>query len=594
MELMEGFIKIKAACQNNLKGFDLQIPVKCITVVTGVSGAGKSTLAFDILYAEGQRRYIETFSPYARQFMDRMNRPDVERIEGIPPALAIEQGDPVRTSRSTVGTVTEINDYVKLLFAKTAVLHCRGCGRPVEKSTPQSVYRELSDQVQEGSPIVITFPLSIDSSCPERSIAQLKAEGLHRQWKRGKIDPLDAITDCLHSSGGEMEIVADRLPFRTADRKRIVDSSEAAFRKGNGRLSVHLSTAANADKVLSFSTALECAYCNIGYKEAIPNLFSFNSPAGACPTCRGFGRIIDIDPGLVVPDPRKSIHGGAIKPWAGIAKEEFQDLLTFCKRKKISVDVPFSELEEKDKKAIFEGDSGFYGVKGFFQWLETKRYKLHVRVFLSRYRSYIPCGNCGGSRLSPNALLWLIGGKSIADLYSMPIEHLHSFFQDYCRSGLDEAAALLAQEIKRRLGYMAQVGLGYLSLDRQSRTLSGGEIERVSLTKALGASLVNTLYILDEPTVGLHPRDSGRLIGLLKKLRDQGNTIVIVEHDPEIISAADNVVDLGPGAGEKGGCLIHSGPLAGLLMNKDSLTGRYLNGALASRRRLAGAGLQNT
>lgn len=562
---MSDSIKIQGARHNNLKGFDIEIPLNRITVITGVSGAGKSSLAFDTLYAEGQRRYIETFSPYARQFMDRMDRPKADRIEGIPPALAIEQGDPVRTSRSTVGTVTEINDFMKMLFARMAELHCSGCGRTVKKHSPQTIFRELMNSgVKEGDPIVLTAGVTGATE------SALRAAGLDRLWKGGKAADLE---DVNPDKG--CEVLFDRLPFRASDRKRIIDSIETALRWGKGRMSV--CTPAGQ---LRFSSSLECPYCSISYREPTPNLFSFNSPAGACPECRGFGRIIDIDPELIVPDPRKTIREGAVKPWTGIAREEFQDLMAFCNRRKIPVDVPFGELPEEAKQAVFDGDSRFYGIRGFFQWLETKRYKLHVRVFLARYRGYHPCPGCGGTRLVPEALLWRIRGKSIADFYSVPIDKAFVCLKEINADGLDEASALLLSEISCRLGYLIDVGLGYLSLDRQSRTLSGGEMERVSLTKALGSSLVNTLYILDEPTVGLHPRDSQRLISLLKRLRDQGNTIVVVEHDPEIIRAADNVIDLGPGAGESGGRLIYRGPVSGIAASGESLTGSYLSGRL--------------
>jgi len=578
---MDDFIRIKGASHNNLKGFDVDIPLNKITVITGVSGAGKSSLAFDTLYAEGQRRYIETFSPYARQFMDRMNRPKVDKIEGIPPALAIEQGDPVRTSRSTVGTVTEINDFMKMLFARTAELHCSCCGRKVRRHSPQSIFQTIQDAAREGDPIALTAFVSGSTA------AALRSAGLDRIWRDGKPADLEELQGDMEKG---CEVLFDRLPFRRTERKRIIDSVETALRWGKGRMSVHIAGHI-ADHIsgqvhagpLRFSSSLECPYCDISFREATPNLFSFNSPAGACPECRGFGRIIDIDPELVIPDPRKTIRQGAVKPWTGIAREEFQDLITFCTRKKIPLDVPYGELTEEDKKAIFDGDSRFYGIRGFFQWLETKRYKLHVRVFLARYRGYHTCPNCGGSRLVPEALLWRIRGKSITDFYSVPIEQAFKCLKEINPYELDEASSLLHSEINRRLGYLIDVGLGYLSLDRQSRTLSGGEMERVSLTKALGSSLVNTLYILDEPTVGLHPRDSQRLIGLLRRLRDQGNTIVVVEHDPEIIRAADNILDLGPGAGENGGRLIYNGPVSAIAKGSSgrSLTCKYLNGELS-------------
>ncbi len=576
-------IRILGVRQHNLKGFDLDIPLGSLTVITGVSGAGKSSLAFDTLYAEGQRRYVETFSPYARQFLDRMNRPLVERIEGIPPALAIEQGDPVRTSRSTVGTMTEITDYAKLLFARMAALTCRGCGNPVREDTAQSIFGGLKG-LKENTPIVLTFPVAVNGDAAERQ-KKLRRSGYDRIWKEGEVMPLEAALGDV-----PWDIVADRLIFRKEDRKRIVDSLEMALRAGQGKMDVHAE-----GRTQRFSSALQCPACDISYRQPTANTFSFNSPAGACPTCRGFGRIIDVDMDLVVPDPGKSIRDGAVKPWVGIARAEFKDLLDFCRRRRIPVAIPWRELSEEQKRLIAEGDDSFYGVRGFFQWLETKRYKLHVRVFLARYRGYHSCPACRGTRFQDEVLLWKIGGKNIAELYSMTVEDASRFVDGLASGALDEASALLVAEVGKRLHYLIDVGLGYLTLERQSRTLSGGEVERVSLTKALGSSLVNTLFVLDEPTVGLHPRDSGRLLKILQALRDQGNTVVVVEHDPEIMAGADHIVDLGPGAGERGGELLYSGPLKGLLESPDSPTGSYMNGTfripVPTQRRQARASL---
>lgn len=556
-------IRLYGVRQNNLKGFDLEIPLESLTVITGVSGAGKSSLAFGTLYAEGQRRYVETFSPYARQFMERVDKPNVDRIEGIPPAIAIEQGDPVKTSRSTVGTMTEITDYVKLLFPRIATLYCKGCGRPVKRYTAEEALKELHPLLKEGEEVVVTFKW-------RKGKESLLAQGFYRVWQRGEVVPLEEAEDDT-----TLEVVVDRLVYREKESSRLIESFEMAQRWGEGRFSVHVPTG-----TFLFSQGLECPYCEIPYREPVPNLFSFNSPIGACERCKGFGRVIDIDLDLVVPDPNKSILQGAIKPWTGIAREEFEDLLEFCKRKRIPVNVPWKDLSDEQKMAIIEGDETFYGIRGFFEWLETKRYKLHVRVFLSRYRGYLTCPVCGGTRFKAEALLWRIKGKNIAEIYAMKAEEAYQFFEGLGRDGLDEASRLLVEEIKKRLKYLLDVGLGYLTLDRQSRTLSGGEVQRISLTKALASSLVNTLYVLDEPTVGLHAYDSRRLLGLLKRLRDQGNTVVVVEHDPEIIKGADYVVDLGPGAGEKGGELLYSGPPSGLLKEGRSLTGKYLRGEL--------------
>jgi excinuclease ABC subunit A len=564
-------IKIFKARQHNLKGFDLEIPLGRITCVTGVSGSGKSSLAFDTLYAEGQRRYVETFSPYARQFMDRMDRPHVERIEGIPPAIAIEQGDPVRTSRSTVGTMTEINDYTKLLFARMAELSCRKCSRAVRQDTPQTIFEQLR-HLHSGSRLCITFPFRLRGISSEEAIKQLAALGFHRIFRKGEALPLEEAGKLEQ----EIEVVVDRLVFRPEEQERVIDSLEQALRYGEGEAAIHQETG----EPLLFSSGLHCPYCDVSFRDPNPNLFSFNSPIGACETCRGFGRVIDVDPDLVVPDKSKTIRQGAVKPWAGIAREEFADLRAFCRRRRIPLDRPFKDLKAADQQAIFDGDEKFYGVRGFFRWLETKRYKLHVRVFLSRYRSYVSCPTCRGTRLKEEALLWRIKGKNIAEVSALSIKQAQAFFHTLSALPGDEVSSLLLREINGRLQYLMEVGLSYLTLDRQSRTLSGGEVERVSLTKALGSSLVNTLYILDEPSIGLHPRDSQRLVQILQSLRDLGNTICVVEHDPEIIRGCDYCVDLGPGAGEHGGEVVYSGPIAGIMAEPQSLTGRYLQGDL--------------
>jgi excinuclease ABC subunit A len=554
-------IKLINVRQNNLKGFDLEIPFKKLVVITGVSGAGKSSLAFDTLYAEGQRRYVETFSTYARQFMERMDPPKVDRIENIPPAIAIEQGDPPKTSRSTVATMTEIADHLKLLFARLAVLHCERCDRPVRKTSPRDALKVIKDFIGQGPDLIVSFLF-------EGEIEELLRQGFYRAYHKGEIISLKEIPK------GPIEVIVDRMRPEEADEERLIDSLEMAQRWGRGRFRVRI-----GDYEFRFSSELECPYCGIKYKEPLPNHFSFNSPLGACETCRGFGRIIDIDWELVIPNPNKSIREGAVKPFSP-GSGEFYELIDFCKRRGIPIDKPWRELSEEQKRLIIEGDSTYYGIRGFFEWLETKRYKVHVRVFLSRYRAYIPCPSCGGTRFKRESLLWRLDGKNIAQIYSMRAEEALHFFEKLGKRELDEASSLLVDEIKRRLKYLVEVGLPYLTLDRQSRTLSGGEVQRISLTKALGSSLVNTLYVLDEPTRGLHPRDSRKLLHLLYSLRDQGNTVVVVEHDPEIIQGADWIVDLGPGAGERGGHLLYSGPPEGLLKKENSLTGKYLKGEL--------------
>ena len=569
-KILQQSIRVRGARQNNLKNLDLSIPLNRITVVTGVSGSGKSSLAFDTLYAEGQRRYIETFSPYARQFMERMDRPQVESIENIPPAIAIDRKDPVRTSRSTVGTMTELTDYVKLLYARLGQLHCRKCEIPVVPETPEHVWKALED-FPNGSEVVITFPVSMKTAKYEALRSELEGMGFTRIFQEGQLQFLDAWRP--ENDKEELHVVADRLLFRPSDRKRIMDSLEQAFRFGKGRLDLWI----RGDRHLTFSSKLECATCGISYNPPFPNLFSFNSPLGACETCRGFGRTIDIDLDLVIPNPALSLEEGAIKPFGGRHNHrmEFDDLMAFCRRRKIPTQVPFSRLKKSQQKAIIEGTSDYYGVRGLFQWLETKTYKMHVRVYLSRYRSYVICPDCGGTRFKDEALLYRLAGHHIGQIYAMSVEGAADFFETLTVPSGDLASQLILGEVCSRLRYLREVGLAYLTLDRQSRTLSGGEVQRVALTSALGSSLVNSLYILDEPSIGLHPRDNYRLIRILQGLRDLRNTIVVVEHDSEIIRQSDFMLDLGPGAGEQGGHVTYFGPTSRV---KNTLTGQYLKG----------------
>src|SRR5437899_180834 len=563
-------IHIRGAKQNNLKNIDLQIPLNALTVITGVSGSGKSTLAFDILYAEGQRRYVESFSAYARQFLDRMDKPDVESIEGIPPTIAIDQSRPVKTSRSTVGTMTELHDHLKLLFSKIAVLHCRGCERVVERDTAQSVFHKLA-VLPEGSPVVLTFPLAASSVSWDEVTKGLQQAGFHRLLVQQSVRELDELSDAPPDG---LEIVVDRFAYRRDNQKRILDSLEQAFHYGKGRLNFFLSQE-NWRREL-FSNHLHCPHCDITYRDPTPNLFSFNSSLGACETCRGFGRVIDIDMDLVIPDPSKSLSEGAIKPWV-TKPRRFQRLMEFCERKRIPEKKPFMELSEKQKKLILEGDGEYKGVRGGFRRLERKSYRRHVRVFLARYRTYLLCPQCQGTRLKPAALDFRIEGKNVAEINAMSVGEAHDFFEELKPpASMDKVASLILDEIRRRLGYLEGVGLEYLTLDRQSRTLSGGELERVDLTTAIGSSLVNTLYVLDEPSIGLHPRDSHRLVEILHRLRSNKNTVVVVEHDPEIIKESDFIIDLGPKAGEEGGRVVFAGPYEDLLKNRDSLTAAYL------------------
>ncbi len=570
--------KIFGARQNNLKGFDLEIPLGEMIVITGVSGSGKSSLAFDTLYAEGQRRYIESFSAYARQFLERMDRPSVDRIEGIPPAIAIDQTDPVRSSRSTVGTMTEINDYMKLLFARVGRLHCRGCGREVLSETPEEIAKKL-ESLPAGTRMVVTFSHEAPSGWRWKQIAgELGRLGFSRIFQGGRSL---ATADLPQTSkpSAPYEVIIDRLSYDGSQRQRIIESLEQALAYGAGRATVHLLDSRTS---LPFSTGRHCARCDLHYRSPVPSLFSFNSPVGACTTCQGFGRVIRIDLRKVIPDQNATLAGGAIKPWTTNAfSQEARDLARFCRARRIPMDVPFHRLEDPQKRSVIEGEGDWYGIRGFFDWLETKKYKMHIRVLLSRYRGYVICGPCGGARLNPEALLYRTGGMDIAQLYALPVRRCAEFFEKLSLGPFEEkAAGLLLEEIRARLKYLVEVGLDYLTLDRQSRTLSGGEVQRVNLTSALGSSLVNTLYVLDEPSIGLHPRDNRRLIRILKDLRRLGNTVVVVEHEPEVMREADRIIDMGPGAGAEGGQVVFNGTLRGVLRAPRSLTGRYLSGRI--------------
>ncbi len=579
-------IRIEGARQHNLKNLDLEIPLNQITVVTGVSGSGKSSLAFDTLYAEGQRRYVETFSPYARQFMDRMDRPRVDKIEGIPPAIAIDRKDPVRTSRSTVGTMTEITDYVKLLYARLGQLHCRSCGQPVTPETPAHVWQFLQ-KIPPGSQVIITFPHPTGEVPPDQIRNSLMQMGFDRLYVKNRIIQLEDWQ--ADDRAKEIPVLVDRPVLRPADQARVMDSLELAFRFGGGRLDVWIPPGRH----YAFSNHLECARCRIEYNAPMPNLFSFNSPVGACDTCRGFGRTIGIDMDLVIPDHSLSLKDGAIKPF-GVSdngRMEYEDLMDFCRRQKIPTGIPFTKLKAAHKKAIIKGTSTYYGIEGLFRWLESRTYKMPVRVFLARYRSYDVCGECHGTRFKEETLLYRVAGRNIAQIYGRNVEQAYQFFKTIPVPAGDEAGQLILEEIRNRLNYLRDVGLGYLTLDRQSRTLSGGEVQRVALASALGSSLVNTLYVLDEPSIGLHPRDNHRLIRILKGLRNLSNTVVVVEHDPEIIRESDYLLDLGPRAGEQGGEIMYFGPTANV---NGSLTGQYLKGRrqipVAGRRRTPGQG----
>lgn len=575
-------IVITGARQNNLKNLDLTLPTGKLIVVTGVSGSGKSTLAFDTVYAEGQRRYVETFSAYARQFLDRMDKPAVDSVQGIPPAIAIDQTNPVRTSRSTVGTMTELNDYLKLAFARLATLHCPHCARAVRKDTPHSIISDLEARLDHDQRIHVCLPVRVPHNFAEEEIIQLLAQ--------------QGYTRIQNREGDRVEVIQDRLRFNKDNRERLGEAIEAALLHGGGRVLIYpmLNADEASGEALRYSTHHHCPDCDIEFSEPEPAMFSFNSPIGACESCRGFGRIIGVDFGLVVPDENKTLAEGAVRPWQTPSFSECQvDLVKHAKKKKIALDVPWSKLKKSDQEWVLEGegsakDGHWYGVRGFFNWLETKSYKMHIRVLLSKYRAYSECPECHGTRLKQESQWWrLHAGErhlNLHEITTLSLEHCAEFFTaiaDHARKAnteLDEATALLLTEIRSRLNFLIDVGLAYLTLDRQTRTLSGGELQRINLTTALGTSLVNTLFVLDEPSIGLHSRDMSRMIQILHRLRDAGNTLLVVEHDPQVMLAADLVIDIGPGPGKDGGEIRFMGTPNQLLRKKDNLTAQYLNG----------------
>ena len=606
---MSGAIRIRGARQHNLKNLDLDIRTGEMTVVTGPSGSGKSSLVFDTLYAEGQRRYVETFSAYARQFLDRMDRPAVDRVDGVPPAIAIDQTNPVRTSRSTVGTMTELNDHLKLLYARAAQLFDRQTALPVRHDTPETIHADLmARSAARGDPrVAITFPVELPENVTGAEVEQwLSASGFTRVQAERVVGHRKVL-----------DVAADRLRLQGADRVRVMEAIELALRRGSGRVNVYVLGDDEATDLWRYSTGLHCPESDLRYAEPQPALFSFNSAYGACETCRGFGRVIGIDFGLVIPDHRKTLRNGAIKPLQTPAWAECQDdLMRHAGTAGIPRDTAWSQLTEAQRHWVIEGspqwtgkwNQQWYGVRRFFGYLESKAYKMHIRVLLSKYRSYTPCTVCGGARLKLDALLWRLGsredadaamaperrilptgaawtraqleampGLTLHDLMLLPIDRLRRFFDGLSLPStlLDEALKLLLDEIRTRLKYLCDVGLGYLTLDRQSRTLSGGEVQRINLTTALGTSLVNTLFVLDEPSIGLHPRDMNRIVEAMHRLRDAGNTLVVVEHDPAVMLAADRLIDMGPGPGALGGRIVFDGtPEAA--RQADTLTGAYL------------------
>ena len=568
-------IQIRGARTHNLKNIDLDLPRNRLIVITGVSGSGKSSLAFDTLYAEGQRRYVESLSAYARQFLERMDRPDVDDIRGISPAVAIEQKNPTRTSRSTVGTATEVQDYLRLLFARVGRVICPTCGIEVKKEQVTDVVEHLR-HLPEGTRAVIAFPLTVETS-PDVTAAALRENGFFRiLLDDDRVVTLDQLPPGVLEPGKTVHVVVDRLVLRRGEETRWADSVNLAYREGQGVVAV----AIPGDRRLRFSQRLECSRCGRTFLEPQPRLFSFNNPFGACPTCKGFGDVIEIDLDRVVPDKSRSLRGGAIEPWNTPTHSHLRhELIRRAAQRGIDVDKPFSELTQDELDFVLHGDDDFPGIYGFFNWLETKKYKIGVRVFLARYRGYVRCPDCHGTRLRPEALWVKVAGKNIAEISAMTISEARQFFEQLELNPFEsEIAESILRELRNRLRYLDEVGLGYITLDRRTSTLSGGEFQRINLATALGSQLVGSLYVLDEPSIGLHPRDTSRLINILTKLRDLGNTVVVVEHDRETMEAADYVVDLGPGAGERGGQIVFQGTYEALRRDGRSLTGAYLRG----------------
>jgi len=654
--MSQGTIRIRGARQHNLKNIDLDLRTGELTVVTGPSGSGKSSLVFDTLFAEGQRRYVETFSAYARQFLDRMDKPAVDKVEGVPPAIAIDQTNPVRSSRSTVGTMTELNDHLKLLYARAAQLFDRQTAQPVRHDTPESIYVELmartAARLLDADPrLVLTFPVELPGNTSAEQVEQwLSASGFTRVHAQREV----ATPAGPHQL---LDVVADRFRLRSVEKARAIEAIETALKRG-GQLNVYVVGAATSgsaaganapaaegaepvaapEEMWRFSTGLHCPESGLRYTEPTPSLFSFNSAMGACATCRGFGRVIGVDYGLVIPDDRLTLRAGAVKVMQTPAWKEAQDdLMRHAETEGIPRDTPWAKLTPEQQAWVINGspqwngkwNQYWFGIKRFFEYLESKSYKMHIRVLLSKYRSYTPCESCGGARLKLDPLLWRLGSKEAADqalapaqrfmpvgvqwqreqlealpglclhdLMRLPIDRLRAFFEDSgfgavsegaapdARSGEMQALKSLFEEIRTRLKYLCDVGIGYLTLDRQSRTLSGGEVQRINLTTALGTSLVNTLFVLDEPSIGLHPRDMGRITQAMRRLVDAGNTLVVVEHDPAVMLAADRLIDMGPGPGEKGGQIVFDGAPEEV-RHADTLTGAYLGG-----RKQVGMGLK--
>src|SRR5580692_8737775 len=600
-------IVVRGARVHNLKSVDIEVLHNTLTVVTGVSGSGKSSLAFDTIYAEGQRRYVESLSAYARQFLERIEKPDADSIDGIAPAVAIRQKNTTRNPRSTVATATEIYDYLRLLFARVGRTYCANCGREVKKDTVD----EVADTILALDPdtrLQVLFPLQRPAPQPAEEgpkpraakgkkkaqpaegvqltealktrLFDLRKAGFNRLFQRGQVFEFSTPESLLDIDfTAAVFVLVDRLTVSPEGRTRVVDAIETAYRESGEVIFEIPPQNDEPARQLRFSHRFECKNCNLRYEEPEPRLFSFNNPYGACPRCQGFGNTIDFDLDLVIPDKSKTLGEGAIEPWTKPKYRPFlTDLKRYAKQADIPLDVPWAELDDEQKRLVLDGEGRYLGVRGFFHHLERKKYKLHVRVFLSRYRGYSLCSICNGSRLRLEARQVRIQGLNICQVCAMTVEEAGRFFENVELSAEEaEIADKLLQEIRERVRFLNDVGLEYLTLDRLSSTLSGGEAQRIQLATSLGSRLVGTLYVLDEPSIGLHTRDTHRLIKILHDLRDLGNTILVVEHDPEVMAACDRILDLGPGAGENGGQLIAEGTYDEIKRNPASLTGRYLS-----------------
>ncbi|NUQ31132.1 MAG: excinuclease ABC subunit UvrA [Acidobacteriaceae bacterium] len=619
-------IVIRGARTHNLKNIDVDIPHNALTVVSGVSGSGKSSLAFDTVYAEGQRRYVESLSAYARQFLERIEKPDVDHMEGLAPAIAIKQKNTTRNPRSTVATATEIYDYMRLLYARCGTVTCLHCGGIVRRDTVDEIAAAvlalgdgtrlyalfpiqrrdvLLEPMQEFAPATgeeaappkpakkaakksakaakpVEAPILVDPTDAQKErLSELRKRGYNRLFQNGNIVEFSTPESLLELDFTKpIYVLVDRLSVSSDVRARIVDAIETGYRESN---EIYFQTAPRDDsapQTLHFSAAFECVNCHRAYREPEPRLFSFNNPFGACPRCQGFGNTIDFDPGLIIPDPSKTLAGGAIDPWERPKYRAFHgELKRFAKTNDIPIDVPWYDLTPAQQEMVRQGGNGFPGIRGFFDQLEKKKYKLHVRVFLAKYRGYAPCPVCHGQRLRAEARAVLLNEKNICEASSLTITAAREFFDSLSLTPAQaEIAGKILEEVRQRIGFLEQVGLDYLTLDRLSSTLSGGEAQRIQLATSLGSRLVGALYVLDEPSIGLHTRDTAKLIHILEELRDLGNTILVVEHDPDVIRSANHLIDMGPGAGELGGKLLASGTVAEVAKHPDSTTGRYLSG----------------